>query len=80
MNVGHLPGTDPKQKKKDKTPLGLIEFLLTERLDLFETIWTTRNDILHDSDHYADMVHESQLNEKYSQATYLIGLFGSNLH
>ena len=47
------PNTDDKNKNRDKSPLEMSAFPIEECWRLFESIWATRNSILHSSDGYA---------------------------
>ena len=61
------PGKDSNKAPKDKTLLELTLVLLTTVCDLFETIWATRNSVLHDNGPSTDNSHGSQLNERLLQ-------------
>ena len=59
------PNTDKDKKKpRDKSPLEMSAFLIEECWRLFESIWATRNSVLHSSDGYAAQAEESALTRK----------------
>ena len=58
------PWTAKKHKKKDKTALGLSSVLVKECWALFESVWATRNEILHSKDSIGAKIHHGHLSEQ----------------
>ena len=61
------PGTDPKNRRKDKTTLELSAVLVRECWALFELVWQVRNDILHSKDIIGASVRNAHLTEQLLQ-------------
>ncbi|KAL7550562.1 hypothetical protein ACHAWF_015354 [Thalassiosira exigua] len=58
------PPPGSKKAPRDKTPFEMSVMLIEEVWNFFETIWTTRNDILHSTDSHVARAESSHLTEQ----------------